>query len=303
LFGENGTDVLYGGSGSDYLDGGHGRDWLIGGLGDDTYVVDNSCEKIIEQPNEGTDTVLSSVTYTLPSNVEKLTLTGNHSINGSGNSSDNVLTGNSGNNTLSGGSGNDTLTGNAGKDRLFGSSGKDTLVGGSGNDALAGGIHSDRYVLGKGAGQDSIYESCGSDPASLPGDSSWDVVQFTDVQSTELSSVRRKGKDLEIRYGSGDRVTVRDQFKPGSGGYGIEEILFSDGVSWDRATIAAKATSGHGCGHGHEWKSNETKARVYNQVDLLVSAMAGFAPTASSHTVVHDDRRSFVQPLLAVNFK
>jgi Ca2+-binding RTX toxin-like protein len=172
------------------------------------------------------------------------------------------------------------------------------LVGGSGNDALAGGIHSDRYVLGKGAGQDSIYENQWNAAGH-------DVVQFTDVRSNELSSVRRKGKDLEIRYGSGDRVTVMDQFKPGTGGYGIEEILFSDGVSWDRSTIAAKATSGHGggCGHGHEWKSNETKARVYNQVDLLVSAMAGFAPTASAHTVVHDDRRSFVQPLLAVNFK
>jgi hypothetical protein len=93
------------------------------------------------------------------------------------------------------------------------------------------------------------------------------------------------------------------QFKPGTGGHGIEEILFSDGVSWNRATIAAKAASDHGCGHGHDWKSNETKALIYNQVDLLVSDMAGFAPTASAHTVIQEHRRGIVVPLLSASFK
>jgi hypothetical protein len=95
------------------------------------------------------------------------------------------------------------------------------------------------------------------------------------------------------------------QFKPGTGGYGIEEILFSDGVSWNRATISAQAKADHGSGygHGHEWNSNETTARIYNQVDLLVCAMAGFAPTASAHTMIPDDRRSFVTPLLSASFK
>ena len=65
---------------------------------------------------KGLDTVQSSITYTLGAEIENLTLTGNGSINGTGNALDNVLTGNSGNNTLNGGAGADTLIGGTGTD-------------------------------------------------------------------------------------------------------------------------------------------------------------------------------------------
>ena len=51
---------------------------------------------MIENSNEGIDTVESSVTYTLPANVENLTLTGSANINGTGNNLNDVITGNSG---------------------------------------------------------------------------------------------------------------------------------------------------------------------------------------------------------------
>jgi len=67
--------------------------------------------------SEGIDTVLSSVSYTLPTAVENLTLTsGAGNINGTGNALDNVIIGNEGNNILSGLGGTDTLTGGAGAD-------------------------------------------------------------------------------------------------------------------------------------------------------------------------------------------
>src|SRR6185436_208093 len=87
--------------------------------GNDTYVVENSGDTVVENSGAGTDTVESSITYTLGANVENLVLTGSGAINGTGNSLANVLTGNSGANILEGGGGADTLDGGAGADVFF----------------------------------------------------------------------------------------------------------------------------------------------------------------------------------------
>ncbi|WP_293130261.1 Ig-like domain-containing protein [Microcoleus sp. bin38.metabat.b11b12b14.051] len=111
-----GNDTLNGLAGNDTLDGGLGNDQLQGGLGNDTYIVDSAGDIITELAAQGTDEVLSSVTYTLPVEVENLTLTGTVAINGTGNGLANTITGNTANNTLNGGAGNDTLIGSAGND-------------------------------------------------------------------------------------------------------------------------------------------------------------------------------------------
>ncbi|RUS95515.1 hypothetical protein DSM107003_32180 [Trichormus variabilis SAG 1403-4b] len=67
-----------------------------------------------------TDTLVASVTTTLPTNVENLSLEGRTAINGTGNAGNNVLIGNQSNNILFGGSGADTLKGKAGDDTLTG---------------------------------------------------------------------------------------------------------------------------------------------------------------------------------------
>ena len=58
------------------LDGGAGADTMLGGAGNDTYVVDATTDVVTEAAGQGTDTIQSSVTYTLGANVENLTLTG-----------------------------------------------------------------------------------------------------------------------------------------------------------------------------------------------------------------------------------
>jgi Ca2+-binding RTX toxin-like protein len=98
------------------LNGGAGADEMIGGLGDDTYIVDSSGDVVTEATNAGIDTVQSSVSYTLGSTLENLTLTGSLDINGTGNATDNRLIGNGGDNVLNGGTGNDTMEGGAGDD-------------------------------------------------------------------------------------------------------------------------------------------------------------------------------------------
>ncbi|MFN5513829.1 MAG: ELWxxDGT repeat protein, partial [Cyanobacteriota bacterium] len=115
-------------TGKDTLNGTTGADTLIGLAGNDTYTVNNIGDVVVENPNEGTDTVKSDLTYTLPNNVEKLTLNGSTNLNGTGNALNNTLTGNSGTNTLTGLAGNDALDGKAGADTMIGGLGNDTYT-------------------------------------------------------------------------------------------------------------------------------------------------------------------------------
>ncbi len=147
LNGYGGNDILTGSKLSDILNGGTGADKLIGGLGNDTYIVDNVKDTVIESLSQGNDTVQSSVTYTLSTNVENITLTGILAINGTGNNLNNTLNGNNANNVLNGKAGNDVLNGQAGNDILYGESGNDTLNGGVGLDTLFGGIGADKFVF------------------------------------------------------------------------------------------------------------------------------------------------------------
>ena len=85
----------------------------------DVYRVANPF--LLQSSPAGTgDQVLSSVSYTLPANVEDLILTGASAINGTGNTLANHIVGNDAANVLYGGGGgaNDTLIGGGGNDSL-----------------------------------------------------------------------------------------------------------------------------------------------------------------------------------------
>jgi Ca2+-binding RTX toxin-like protein len=110
------ANTLTGNAAANLLDGGGGADRLVGLGGNDTYVVNSSGDLVVEAANSGTDTVRSSIGYTLGANVERLVLTGGNAINGTGNSLANQLTGNSAANVLTGGAGSDRLAGGAGRD-------------------------------------------------------------------------------------------------------------------------------------------------------------------------------------------
>jgi len=153
---------ITGNVGDNILDGGEGIDILIGGLGNDTYVVDNVRDVIIETSRllGEIDTVRASVNWTLGVNLEHLELTGSSDLNGTGNALGNHITGNAGNNVLNGGAGNDALDGAAGDDVLIGGLGSDTLTGGSGADRFVFNLVKD---IGLGDKRDAITDFNGAE--------------------------------------------------------------------------------------------------------------------------------------------
>jgi Ca2+-binding RTX toxin-like protein len=119
---------LTGNLANNVLDGGTGNDQMRGEAGNDTYVVDSLLDTIVEQVNQGVDSVQAIVSYTLAANIENLFLSGAGSISGGGNQLDNKIVGNSGQNQIIGGLGKDTLMGMGESDRLTGNQGADRFV-------------------------------------------------------------------------------------------------------------------------------------------------------------------------------
>jgi Ca2+-binding RTX toxin-like protein len=146
LYGLAGADVLSGGAGNDTLDGGVGVDKMVGGLGNDLYYVDNVGDVVVENANEGIDTVRATVTHTLAANVENLEmLTG--AIAGYGNDLANTITGNAADNIIDGRAGADKMIGGLGNDIYYVDNGGDSVVeaAGGGVDTVRSGI---TYTLG-----------------------------------------------------------------------------------------------------------------------------------------------------------
>ncbi|WP_310475485.1 M10 family metallopeptidase C-terminal domain-containing protein [Sandarakinorhabdus sp.] len=214
LFGEigagnDGDNSLFGNARNNILYGRGGNDRLFGGPGEDIYWADTQADLIVENPDEGIDTINATTNFTLYDNVENLNLLNfentfltsfrtsiTENYFGIGNGLDNRISGNRGENLLNGGAGNDTLLGDDGNDMLLGESGDDSLSGGRGNDALSGGE--------------------GFDTGTFSG----------------------RRLDYEVTR-SGDTVTVRD-LRPSGGGApvrdgvdtltGIERLEFEDGL-------------------------------------------------------------------------
>lgn len=189
VVGTAGADTLSAISGRDArIDGGAGNDTftgaaighheLIGGLGNDLFNIRGEGDIVVERAGGGTDTVSTSIDYTLPDFVENLRL-GTGGLTGVGNDLDNrisgsadgdwiygmagsdMIQGGNGNDWISGGEGDDDLRGDAGNDIIYGDAGRDIITGGAGNDRIYGGDGNDRIT--GGAGADTLTGGAGSD--------------------------------------------------------------------------------------------------------------------------------------------
>jgi Ca2+-binding RTX toxin-like protein len=139
IIGTPGPDVLEGTPEADTIDGQGGADTMMGLPGNDTYIVGQVDDEVLEAVGDGVDTVRASVSYTLPGDVENLTLTGVGANNGTGNALNNRITGNNANNRLNGMGGADRMFGRRGNDTYYVNSAGDKVI-----EALNAGIDSVR---------------------------------------------------------------------------------------------------------------------------------------------------------------
>lgn len=122
LFGTEFPDLIFGGVGNDRFESSGSSDTLYGGQGDDTYVVKGLADVVIERAGDGIDTVITSVPYTLPENVETLQLAPGAIA------------------TITSNRAGGTLIGNEFGTLLVGGAGTDTFIGGLGDDIFQGGV-------------------------------------------------------------------------------------------------------------------------------------------------------------------
>ncbi|MBK8918189.1 MAG: hypothetical protein IPM73_09115 [Betaproteobacteria bacterium] len=339
LTGNAAANVLNGGAGADTLVGGAGNDtYVLDNAGDS--VIEN-VEEGIDLIQVGLATAGGS--YALGANLENGTLTNTVAYNLTGNALDNILIGNAAANTLVGGTGNDTLDGGAGNDILQGGLGddtytidvltdtvtevaeegtdlvkvsiatagggyvlganlengtlinavaynltgnaldnvlignaaasvlnggvgNDTLDGKAGSDTLMGGTGDDTYVIGRGYGNDTASEN-----DATVGNT--DVVQFLNGISTDQIWLRHTGNNLEVSViGTTDKLTIENWYT--SSTYHVEQLTVGDG-----------------------------KVLLDTQVEVLVQAMAAFAPPAAGQTTLPQNYQDALAPVIAANWQ
>jgi len=260
----SGDDTLIGFETNDVLDGGAGNDILAGKDGSDTYHFD---------VGYGQDRIQESVSNVLFSTNDKLVL-------GAGVTTANILLSQIGDDLLVSIDGStDTLTienyfaslgynvvesfefddgtiwdqaaitaalvvepptvvtheGTAGNDTLTGTSGDDVLAGRGGDDTLTGKSGGDIYLYAAGDGADVVTETSGTGT---------DVLDFTDLNAVDLTFARHIGVggsyDLGVTVNAtGEMIKVGYQFLTST--YGIEQVTFADGTTWDAETVRQAA--------------------------------------------------------------
>jgi Ca2+-binding RTX toxin-like protein len=208
---------------NDTLTAGSGIDTLVGGTGTDLFIVNSSSDVVTLATSGTSDTIQSSASYTLPTNVQYLTLTGTGALSGTGNSLTDLIVGNSGADTLVGGTGIAVLEGGrtAGSDQIKALSNQAALIGGAAASTLTGGAFKDFYAAGTvsdsittGATANVVSVNKGDGATALqPTTSATNVLSLGAGIDTESLFFTKTGNNLVLTDGvSGDSITFTNWY-------------------------------------------------------------------------------------------
>ncbi|MBY0334176.1 MAG: calcium-binding protein [Acetobacteraceae bacterium] len=293
IIGWTGNDVIQGLAGNDSLDGGAGADTMSGSTGNDVYVVGNSGDVVIENANEGTDTIrVSLLNYSLISqpNVEHMVGVSTMGQN---------LTGNNANNSITGGSGADTLNGGVGDDTLDGGTGVDSMLGGVGDDVyyvgyVIPGTSTDAVIEYAGEGRDTVYSNIsgyvlpdqvedlfGNATAGidLAGNSLNNRVRGTDFGEEirgGLAALENDGNDTLEGLGGNDNIF---------GGEGIDSIEGGDGNDSIYGGTSTDIIKG---GLGWDYLDGDDINSLYTERDNFYLQSTDFLPGNTSSNTIGD---------------
>ncbi|MBG9388551.1 calcium-binding protein [Caenimonas aquaedulcis] len=204
-----------------------------------------------------------------------------------GESGNDLIGGSAGNDTLHGGDGSDNLDGSLNDDLLFGDAGNDTLQGGPGNDTMDGGAGNDVLAGASANTFQGWFDGAGNDTYRLGRGSGQDIVYDVDSTAGNLDTIvlaggvlpadvrfTRSSNDLFVSIaGTPDRMQVVNHF---AAGWSVEQIRFTDAPSvvLSQADVLDAAANGGKI--------------VTNHAPTAVGTLAGWqavANVAASYTV------------------
>ncbi len=305
LSGLAGNDVIRGRSGNDTLDGGAGDDQLYGDKGNDILIDGDGNDQLFG--GEGDDELFANQGNDLldggdGNDVLHANVGDNRLLGGAGD--DALRIKGNGANSLYGGSGDDTLSvEGTGSNRLFGGEGQDLLIGGSGNTVFDGSAGDDeiRFV----GGQNTVVFGRGSGHDTAGGLAhAGNAVQLQyDIAADDVILQRGENNELVVTLrDTDDSLRIDGYFADGDGGQAIDSIRFFDGTQWTIADIERQlvgeaavdggagstltpATGGSLSHLSPAIAALEQSDSLISRSNALLSAMAAFAPAASSDAI------------------
>ncbi len=215
LTGNSFDQEIVGNAGNNRLDGGGGVNTLWGLLGDDTYIVRDADDQVMEYAGEGYDVVRATVSYTLADGtyIEELRTTSNAGTDAI---------------HLTGNALNQKVVGNAGANRLDGGGGVNELIGGKGDDIYVVRNTADKVVEKVDEGYDVVRATVSY---ALAAGTHVEELRTTSNAGTKAINLTGNGFAQKIVGNAGDNVIDGGGGKNVLiGGAGKDSFVFSTAI-------------------------------------------------------------------------